>query len=302
MPSPEALQYAKMLRSAPKMVEMALPDQRAAGERAEALTTEPRDITYGPIVEERIRGLWAVPKNDAASGIVLYLFGGGHVISSVNSRRKFAGHVANAAGCRVLIADYRLAPEYPFPADVEDATAAYRWLLNQGYDPTQLAIGGESSAGGLTMSTLLSFRRLGTPLPAGVFLLSPWIDLTCSGETHQTKREVDLTVTTPGLRRMAKQYLGGHDPHDPLVAPLEADLSGLPPFFIQVGGDETLLDDAVRLARRAGMAATMATLEIWPGMQHFFQIAVGLFPEAGAAVARLGAWLRERMATPPDRG
>ena len=243
-------------------------------------------------------GLWTVPKSDAAHCAILYLFGGGHVIGSINSRRKFTGHLANAAGCRVLIADYRLAPEDPFPADVEDTTAAYRWLLNQGYDPTHLAIGGESSAGGLTMSTLLSFRKLGIPLPAAAFLLSPWIDLTCGGETHQTKRESDLTVTTAGLRRMAKQYLGGHDPHDPLVAPLEVDLSGLPPFLIQTGGDEILLDDAVQLARRAGMAGTMATLEIWPGMQHFFQIAVGLFPEAGAAVARVGAWLRERLALP----
>ena len=296
MPSPEALQYAKMLRSAPKMVEMTLSDQRAAGERAEALTAEPRDITYEPVEEERIHGLWAVPKSDKEHCAILYFFGGGHVISSVNSRRKFAGHLANAAGCRVLIADYRLAPEHPFPADVEDATVAFRWLLGLGHDPTHLAIGGESSAGGLTISTLLSFRRLDIPLPAGAFLLSPWIDLTCGGDTHRTKREVDLTVTTTGLRRMATQYLAGHDPHDPLVAPLQADLSGLPPLFIQAGGDEILLDDAVQLARRAGMAGTMATLEIWPGMQHFFQIAVGMFPEAGAAVARIGAWLRERLA------
>jgi acetyl esterase/lipase len=302
MPSPEALQYAKMLRSAPKMVEMTLSDQRAAGERAEALTTEPCDIIYRSLEQGEKRGLWAMPKVDAAHCAVLYFFGGGHIISSVNSRRKFAGHLANAAGCRVFIADYRLAPEHPFPADVEDATAAYRWLLELGHESTHVAIGGESSSGGLTMSTLLALRRLGIPLPTGAFLLSPWIDLTCGGETHQTKREVDLTVTTAGLRRMAKRYLGDHDPHDPLVAPLEADLSGLPPLFIQVGGDEILLDDAVQLARRAGMAGTMATLEIWPGMQHFFQIAVGLFPEAGAAVARLGAWLRERLPVPAERG
>jgi acetyl esterase/lipase len=290
-----------MLRSAPKMVEMGLPDQRAAGERAEALTTEPCDITYRPVEQGEKHGLWAAPKIDAAHCAILYFFGGGHIISSVNSRRKFAGHLANAAGCRVLIADYRLAPEHPFPADVEDATAAYRWLLNQGYDPTQLAVGGESSAGGLTMSMLLSLRRLSIPLPAGAFLLSPWIDLTCGGETHQTKREADLTVTTAGLRRMAKRYLGGHDPHDPLVAPLQADLSGLPPLFIQAGGDEILLDDAVQLTRHAGLAGTMATLEIWPGMQRFFQIAVGLFPEAGAAVVRIGAWLRERLALPANQ-
>jgi acetyl esterase/lipase len=151
------------------------------------------------------------------------------------------------------------------------------------------------------MSMLLSLRRLSIPLPAGAFLLSPWIDLTCGGETHQTKREADLTVTTAGLRRMAKRYLGGHDPHDPLVAPLQADLSGLPPLFIQAGGDEILLDDAVQLTRHAGLAGTMATLEIWPGMQRFFQIAVGLFPEAGAAVVRIGAWLRERLALPANQ-
>ena len=299
MPSPEALRYAEMLRHAPKMVEMALPDQRAAGERAEALTTAPLDITYESVAEGTVRGLWAIPHSAAELRAILYLFGGGHVISSVQSRRKFGGHLANASDCRVLIADYRLAPEYPFPADVEDAAAAYRWLLRQGYESKHLTIGGESSAGGLTMSALLSLRSAGIPLPGGAFLLSPWVDLTCGGETHQIKRDADLTVTTAGLLRMAKQYLGGHDSTDPLVAPLQANLSGLPPLLVQVGGDEILLDDAVQLVRRAGLARTMATLEIWPDMQHFFQIAVGVFPEAGEAVTRLGAWVRERLGLPP---
>jgi len=296
MASLEAMRYADMLRHTPRMVDMQLCDQRAAGERAEDLTALPAGISYQDTKAEGIAGLWAIPEHAAAGRAILYLFGGGHVISSIQARRKFGGHLANAAGCRVLIAGYRLAPEHPFPADVEDAAAAYRLLLGQGYSPQGIAIGGESSAGGLTMSTLLALREAGSDLPSSAFLLSPWIDLSCAGETHLLNRELDLTATIAGLRRMAGQYLGATDPRDPRVNALFADLSNLPPLFVQVGGAEILLDDSVQLVRRAAMHGTASTLEIWPDMQHFFQTAVGIFPEAGEALARVGRWIRDQSA------
>src|SRR5262245_53912313 len=211
MASLEAIRYADMLRHSSRMVEMQLSEQRAAGEHAEDLTTLPVGISYQNTKSEGIAGLWAIPEHDKAGHATVYLFGGGHVISSVQSRRKFAGHLANVARCPVLIADYRLAPEHQFPADVEDAAAAYKFLLGEGYSPRGIAIGGESSAGGLTMSTLFALRDAGLALPAGAFLLSPWIDSTCAAETHVLNRAVDLTATTAGLRRMAGQYLGDTD-------------------------------------------------------------------------------------------
>lgn len=294
MASAEAERYADLLRNAPKMVDMTLADQRAAGEHAEDLTAQPPGIAYESYEQDCARGVWAIPSTATDGRAILYLFGGGHVITSVHARRKFGGHLATAAGCRVLIADYRLAPEHPYPADAEDATATYKSLLAGGYDPGLLAIGGESSASGLTMSTLLALREAGDPLPGAAFVLSPWLDLTCSGETHTTQKGVDLSCTTESLLRMASQYLDGHDPHDPHVSALDADLSRLPPLFVQAGSDEILLDDGIRLARRAGIYGTPVTLEIWPEMQHFFQVTVGFLPEAGAAVESLGRWLRER--------
>src|SRR5262245_31513334 len=296
MASLEAMRYADTLRHTPRMVEMQLNEQRAAGEQAEDLTALPVGISYQHTMPEGIVGLWAIPEHAEAGRAILYLFGGGHVISSVQSRRKFGGHLANVARCRVLIADYRLAPEHPFPADVEDATAAYKFLLAEGHSPRGIAIGGESSAGGLTMSTLFALRDAGLALPAGAFLLSPWIDPTCAAETHVLNRAVDLTATTAGLRRMAGQYLGDTDPRDPRVNALFADLSNLPPLFVQVGGLEILLDDSVQLVRRAAMHGTPSTLEIWPDMQHFFQIAIGIFPEAGEALARVGRWIQDQSA------
>jgi monoterpene epsilon-lactone hydrolase len=296
MPSSEALKFAALLRGAPKMVDMDLPHQREAGEHAEDLTSEAPGITYQTLAESGVAGVWAIPPDAGQGEVVLYFFGGGHVIGSVHSRRKFGGHLALAAGCRVLILDYPLAPEHPFPADIEATTRAYRWLLARPYAPTRIALAGESSAGGLVLSTLLALKRAGDPVPAAAYLMSPWADLTCSGSTHQTCKDVDLCCTTASLLRMAGQYLHGHDPRDPLASPALADLGGLPPLLVQVGGDEILLDDAVTIVRNAGIAGARAMLDVWPGMKHFFQIGIGVYPEARAALGEGGRWLALRLA------
>lgn len=296
MASPEARKFADLLRGAPRMVDMDLPDQRAAGEHAEDLTVEATGVGYEPFADGVVAGVWAIPPGAAPGRAVLYLFGGGHVITSVHSRHKFGGHLALAVGARVLILDYPLAPEHPYPADLEASTAAYRWLLGRGDEPGGIALAGESSGGGLVLSTLLSLRAAGDRLPAAAYLMSPWADLTCSGASQQSRRDVDLECSTESLRRMAGQYLDGHDPADPMVSPVRADLSGLPPLLVQVGSYEVLLDDAVAVARNAGICGTKTTLEIWPEMQHFFQLGIGVYPEAQAALSRGGGWLARRLA------
>jgi epsilon-lactone hydrolase len=290
--SPEALKLNEILRNAPKAVDMDLAHQREAGEHAEDMTSEPEGVTYEDA--PAVGGLWATPQNwDGESGIV-YLYGGGYVISSPHSRRKLAGHLTNASRARGLVPRYHLAPERPFPSAVEDAAADYRWLLDKGYRPERVVIAGDSSAGGLAVATMLKLREDGTPLPAGGVPISPWVDLACTGETLETNAKADLTATKASLMRMASQYLDGANPRTPLASPLYADLSGLPPLLIVVGGDEVLLDASVRLARAAGMAGVDTTLYIGAGMQHIFPIYCGMIPEADAAVTMIGAWIRDR--------
>jgi epsilon-lactone hydrolase len=292
MVSPEALKLNEILRNAPKAVDMDLAHQREAGEHAEDMTSEPEGVTYEDA--PAVGGLWATPQNwDGESGIV-YLYGGGYVISSPHSRRKLAGHLTNASRARGLVPRYHLAPERPFPSAVEDAAADYRWLLDKGYRPERVVIAGDSSAGGLAVATMLKLREDGTPLPAGGVPISPWVDLACTGETLETNAKADLTATKASLMRMASQYLDGANPRTPLASPLYADLSGLPPLLIVVGGDEALLDASVRLARAAGMAGVDTTLYIGDGMQHIFPIYCGMIPEADAAVTMIGAWIRDR--------
>jgi epsilon-lactone hydrolase len=290
--SPEALKLNEILRNAPKAVEMDLPHQRGAGEHAEDMTSEPEGVAYEEAYT--VDGLWATPQSWNGESAIMYLYGGGYVISSPHARRKLAGHLANASGARALVPRYHLAPERPFPSAVEDAATDYRWLLEEGCRPERVAIAGDSSAGGLTVATMLKLRDDGTPLLAGGVLISPWVDLACTGQTLETNSAADLTVTKVSLMRMAGQYLNGADPRTPLASPLYADLSGLPPLLIVVGGDEALLDDSVRIARAAGIAGVDVTLYIGGGMQHIFPIYCGVMPEADATVAMIGAWMRAR--------
>ena len=293
MVSREALKLNEILRNAPKAVDMDLSHQREAGEHAEDMTSEPEGVRF----EDAPAGgsLWATPQHWDGESAIMYLYGGGYVISSPHSRRKLAGHLANASGARALVPRYHLAPERPFPTAVEDAAADYRWLLGEGGRSERTVVAGDSSAGGLAVATMLKLRQEdGEDLPAGGVLISPWVDLACTGETLEENAAADLTATKASLLRMAGQYLHGADPRTPLASPLYADLCGLPPLLIVVGGDEALLDDSVRLARSAGMAGVDLTLYIGAGMQHIFPIYCGAIPEADAAVAMIGVWIRSR--------
>jgi len=292
MVSPEAIKLNELLRNAPKAVDMDLPHQREAGEHAEDMTSEPEGVLFEDA--PAVGGLWATPRSWDGESAIMYLYGGGYVISSPHSRRKLAGHLANAAGARALVPRYHLAPERPFPSAVDDAAADYRWLLGEGHHPERVVIAGDSSAGGLTIAAMLKLRDDSAALPAGGVPISPWAGLACTGETLETNATADLTATKASLQRMAGQYLQGEDPHTPLASPLYADLSGIPPLLVVVGGAEALLDDSVRLSRSAGMAGVDVTLYIGAGMQHIFPIYCGAIPESDAAVAMIGAWVRSR--------
>jgi epsilon-lactone hydrolase len=289
--SAQAEKLNEILRSGPKAVDMTLSDQREAGEHQEDLTSEAVGVSYEDVPE--LDGFWAVPDGVEATGAVVYLYGGGYVISSPHSRRKTAGHIARASGTPVLVARYRLAPEHPFPAALEDAVGFLAWLAKRSVHVDRVVIVGGSSAGGLALATLLKLRDDDAPLPAGAVVLSPWTDLACTGESLD--HNADLTVTKEALLRMAGEYLSGADPTNPLASPLYGDLAGLPPLLVIVGGDEALLDDSIRLVRKAGIAGVDVSLRISAGMQHVYPVYAGFMPEADAGIEEIGRFIQARL-------
>ena len=227
---------------------------------------------------------------------IFYLHGGGFVIGSTRTHRTLAYYLAKAAGARLLNVDYRLAPEHPFPAAVDDAVAAYRWFLETGADPASTVIGGDSAGGGLTIATLVSLRDAGLPMPAAGVCFSPWVDLEGLGDSMDARAEADPLVQREALARFAGFYLNGADPKSPLAAPLYADLAGLPALLIQVGTAETLLDDSIRLAARAEAAGVTVTLDVWENMIHVWQMFAPMLSEGREAIAQAGAFIREQTA------
>jgi acetyl esterase/lipase len=296
--SPEAEAVKDMLsqlRAADAETPATLEEMRANGAMFGELTVEPEGVTYEEVDAGGVPALWVVPEGAAEDCALQYLHGGGYVICSAHTHRRLVGHIAKAVGVRALSVDYRLAPEHPHPAAVDDSVTAYRWLLSQGVAPSRLAIAGDSAGGGLTIATLVALRDLGVPLPAAAVPISPWVDLEGTGETMATRADVDLLVTAAGLKMMADHFLAGQDARHPLAAPLHADLTGLPPLYIQVGDEETLLDDSLRIAAKARDAGVDVTVDVFPEMQHVFQMGAGSVPEADEAIVRIGAYLRGRL-------
>jgi epsilon-lactone hydrolase len=289
MPSPQAAELNDIFRKIPKQVNLDLKSQREAGEHQEDLTSDPA----GVIVEDAtgIEGLWVRPTGLSTDSVILYIYGGGFVISSPHSRKKFGGRLALICKSDVLIPKYRLAPENPFPSGLNDVLAAYKFLLAKGYPAQRIVIAGDSSGGGLTLSLLIALKEQNLPAPAGAVAISPWADLACTGPSLTEKPSRDLTVTKESLQRMANQYLNGQDPYKPLASPLYADLTGLPPVFVIVGGDEGLLDDSLRFVRSAAIAGVDIQLLVGAGMQHIYPVYAGFMPESDKAVADIGIWV-----------
>ncbi len=250
------------------------------------------DVGVEPASANGVRAEWTATANDARDAALLYLHGGGYVIGSLDSHRHLAAEAGRACGIAALALDYRLAPEHPFPAAVDDALAGYRFLLARGIAPGRIAIAGDSAGGGLVVAAMAAIRDGGLPQPGCGWCISPWVDMEAAGETMTSKAAADPMVQRPGILDMAKLYLNGADPRSPLAAPLYADLKGLAPLLIQVGASETLLDDALRLARLAGAADVRVDLQVWPEMIHVWHL---FHPELKAgreAIASGAAFVR----------
>jgi phosphinothricin tripeptide acetyl hydrolase len=274
---------------------MTIAERRRQYERAEKVFPLPPGTSLEAVQVGAGAGEWlrtAAARTDAA---LLYLHGGGYVIGSPRSHRHLAAAIAAAGDVACLMPDYRLAPEHPFPAAVDDAVEAYRWLLARGIAPDRIAVAGDSAGGGLTVATLLALRERGLAAPAAAVCISPWVDLTCSGASYETRAGVDPIVTRRGVTEMARHYLGPADPRAPLASPLFGDLGGLPPLLIQVGADEVLLDDAAELAARVRAAGGEAELEVAPHMIHVWHWFLPWLDEAQAAVAKIGHFIRARL-------
>jgi acetyl esterase/lipase len=295
MASPELDMVVAMLRGRP---DGEAPDIHAQRAGLEALTRNaplPDGARCEAVRVGDVRCEW-VTMPGAERGALLWLHGGGYCVGSLNTHRALVARLAGATGLRGFHVDYRLAPEHPFPAAVDDAVAAYRWLLGQGVAPHEIVVGGDSAGGGLTVATLLALRAAGDPLPAGGVCVSPWVDLEMSGDSMTTAAHLDPMVQRDGLLRMAEAYLAGHDPRAPLASPIHASLRGLPPLLVHVGTAETLLDDSIRLAQAAKAQGVDVTLDVWDDMIHVWHAFAPLLPEADAAIAKVGAWVRERTA------
>lgn len=254
----------------------------------------PKEVAVQRMKVGELWAEWLEPAGANPGRVMLYLHGGSYVTGSCDSHRGLVARLAQAGGLRALLTEYRLAPEHPFPAALEDAVAAYRGLLQAGYSPQQVVIAGDSAGGGLTLATLLALRDAGDPLPAAAVCISPLTDLACTGESVQTRAKIDPWLTRASII-FARYYRGSYDPCLPLLSPLYADLGGLPPLLIHVGSDEILLNDSTRLAERAQAAGVEVTLEIWPRMWHVWHIFAPYLPEAKQAIAVIGTFVRQQL-------
>lgn len=291
MASPQLQMAIDAMKSMAKTPPPTLAEMRVGFEQM-AAPAQP-DVNSEPLSANGVEAEWIAAPGAAADRAVLYLHGGGYVLGSVKTHRDLIGRISRTAQARMLALNYRLAPEYPFPAAVDDALAGYRYLLDHGLKPARIAVAGDSAGGGLTVATLIAIRDAGLPLPAAGVCLSPWVDLEEKGESMTTRAKADPVVQREGLIGIAQAYLAGKDPRTPLASPLHADLKGLPPLLIQVGDAETLLDDSTRIADRAGAAGVQVKLEVWPEMIHVWQLFASFLPEGQEAVEGIGKYIHQ---------
>lgn len=294
MASPQLQQAIDAMKSLAEAQTSTPQEMRALFEQS--ATPAEAGIQCEPISAGGVAAEWISAPGAEGNRAVLYLHGGGYVIGSIKTHRDLMSRVSRVAKARVLGLDYRLAPEHPFPAAVDDSLAAYRWMLQQNLQASHIAVAGDSAGGGLVIATLVAIRDAKLPMPAAGVCLSPWVDLEGIGESMKTREQADPVVHRDMLTQMANAYLGGQNARTPLAAPLYADLKGLPPLLIQVGDAETLLDDSNRLAQRARAAGVEVKLEVWPEMIHVFQLFAGFLPEGQQAVEGIGEYLTQKLA------
>jgi acetyl esterase/lipase len=295
MPSKEYTDLLEMLASMPDTSGLTFEEQRVDFEQQVSILPIAERVSCEPLSAGEIPAEWIAPEGAPEGRVLLYLHGGGYCIGSITTHRSMVSHIAAAAKTRTLLIDYRLAPENPFPAAVEDSRSAYKWLLSRGIAAGDIVIAGDSAGGGLTVATLVSLKENGIALPAAAVLISPWVDLAATGDSIISKADIDPVVTKDALLAMADAYLGNSDPRSPLASPLYADLNGLPPMLIQVGTAEILLDDATRMADCARQAGVEVTLNIAEDMCHVWHFFSTMFPEALEAIDEFARFMQKHL-------
>ena len=299
MGSPELAQYADFY--ADHNARIGLTDKlslwRDVSERLHQLTSEPEDVTYREVTANGVPGILVMPADSSTEHILLHSHSGGSVTSSMWQERKAVGHLAKAAGSQALVINYRLAPENKFPAQIDDVEAAYRWLLDQGYDPSRIASTGDSIGGNYAVNLALTLQRKHAPLPGAVLSMSPWFDMELKNESIDTNASLDKMLSRDGLRAFSNFMLDGTGVAvtDPRINLAHAEPTGLPPTMIYYGEYELLVDDAKQFAKRARAAGVDLELRSLPEGQHNFFLGAGKVPEIDAAVSEMGAWLRSKI-------
>lgn len=293
----EALEtIVSMLRSANPIQGDSVLAMRASMDAASAATPVPEGVAFTPVDAGGVAAEWSDAQGARSDRAVVYFHGGGYCMGSLDTHRGLVARISQLANLRVLSVDYRLAPEHPHPAAVEDAVAAYRFVLDQGIPAERIALAGDSAGGGLTLAALLALRDRGLALPACGVGISAWTDMTASGDSMKTKASEDPMIgdTTP-LLMMVDAYVGDGDPKAPLASPLFGDLAGLPPLLLQVGSAEVLLDDSTRLAERAAAAGVDVTLDVWEDMFHVWHAFAEMLPEGLEATRQLAEFVNAKL-------
>jgi len=298
MASPESKRLSDLYRSW-VAAQAAQPDMTLAQMRQlfghwGDVTGEPGGVDYIDVDAGGVPAMWIAPTSHVQDRVVVCAHGGGYIAGSIQTHRKLYGHLAKAIGCRALAIDYRLAPEHPVPAQVEDMVRAYRWLLSsQGFEPGRIALLGDSAGGALVLTTIAALRWQDLPLPAAAMPLSLWAGADTSSPSYDTNKDRDVLVTREMSRAIGRMALGpSGNLLDPLANPLAIDFAGYPPLYLQVGASEVVLDDSRRVAELARRAGVSVKIDAFSQMQHCFQLLAGTAPEADDAVARLATWVR----------
>ncbi len=293
MASPELDTVLQMIQARSQEVRHTIEDNRLSYERIMSVLPMDDDIETERVGVNGTPAEWISAPESQENRVILYLHGGGYLFGSARTHRVMLAHMARASKARVLALDYRLAPEIPFPAPVEDSVSAYRWLLDQGISAKKMVIGGDSAGGGLAIAALVALRSVGEPMPAAGVCISAWTDMESTGQSHTTNAESDPSVSKERLLKIAKVYLAGKDPTAPLASPIHADLTGLPPLLLQVGSIEVLLDDSTLLKSRAKAAGVSVEMEVWDDMPHVWHHYAPILPEARKAIGRIGEFVLE---------
>ncbi len=272
---------------------MSIEESRALSlSAARRMNNIPAGVQVTRFEIDHMPAAWVIPDGAIQNKVVLHFHGGGYVLGGIESSQMMAIVMAQTLKMKTLLTEYRLAPEHPFPAAVEDGARAYRWLVAQGVRPQDITISGDSAGGGLSLAALMMLRDAGDALPSAAVCMSPWADLSFSGESHISKQKKEVVLRADMLRMWAAAYCGAARPDHPLVSPVYGGFFNFPPILIQVGSDEVLLDDALMLAKKAKADGADVTLKIWHGMWHVWQALGAALPESRQAFEEMGAFLR----------